>query len=169
MNPPRRLEELLADFTTSVLDRPRAIEDAIERHHWASKFLKHLEERDLEDEVTAFKFLVFTQPLLTKDKKQKRRVARRIVSACGQLFLESDSADQLCLSNQEMFEALSEASERIRSAPESDQAVINDDVIELVMRVRGDPDVWVNGVEPKFMRFLAQQPRTTLACILSIL
>ncbi len=156
MNPPRRLEGLLADFTSSVLDKPKSIEDAIEKHHWASKFLKHLEERDL-DEVTAFKFLVLTQPLLTRDKKQKQEVSRRIVSACGQLFLESDSADQLCLSNPVMAEALRKASERVRSTPESDQAVISDDVIELVLRARGDPDVWLNGVEPKFMRFLAHE------------
>ncbi len=53
--------------------------------------------------------------------------------------------------------------------PQSSDAEL-DRALDLVLRARRDPDVWENGVGPKFSKFAKEQPRgAALACLLSIL
>ncbi len=175
MTSPRSLEELLSQVGKSV----RHPDESISSHPWAKRFTDHLEARDMTDELAAFKFLVYTQPIASlweddnqKKKKKKRPVAsvakaREVLEGCHDLFLDEGAPEQICLSNPELRERLREACKRLKA--DSGREPGEEDV-SLLFRARRDPDVWQEGAEKRLARFLSQQPHQgPLACLLSIL
>ena len=152
--PPRSLEELLSHFDhIAGCDK---VDASIAADAWASRFMDHLAKRGLDDEITALRFLVATQPFHAKGKKKKD--LSKLFKAVVKEFFSSESSSTLVLSNERLFEAFKEDV----SAEEQEK---------LVAKARSDPDVWQNGLEPKFMAFLSKQDgkASTMACILSIL
>lgn len=176
MSQPHSLEELLREFNHVSIRPDTDVEALIESKMWPRKFREYLLKRDLADLDLALKFLVLTQPLAaraasepnnngksrSKTRSKKDFFDRTVVLAKMSAYFDEESEDQLSLSNAQLFEALCEASSRLSRGGE----VVERDV-SLVSKARQDPDVWVNGLEPKFMKFIEQT--STVACILSIL
>jgi hypothetical protein len=71
---------------------------------------------------------------------------------------------QVCLSNTRLFEEISLAGKRITGG-----SVMTDKDADLLLKARSDLDVFQNGLEPQFMKFMSQAKTSTMACILSIL
>ena len=83
------------------------------------------------------------------------------------LFFDEDSAEELCLSNVTLFEALCASAAALRADA---AAEVSDRDLKNILRARKDVGVWQKGLEPKFMKFAASvQPSSPIACLLSIL
>ena len=169
---PRSLEELLSDFKSSnTID----VDTAIESNIWARQFKQHLEKRDLQDEVNALRFLILTQPFVarmgevnnngsSKKSSKIKTEMKEIFLKAAELFFCEDSECQLVLSNDRLFQAFVEASQAVKEG-----GSLTNQHIGLVDKARNDPDVWQNGLEPKFIKFLSQTSKGAVACLLSIL
>ncbi len=96
------------------------------------------------------------------------------VNAVGHFFGE-DAPCQVSLSNPRLAEALLEASSSKLNWSSSSVAaadVVSHADLNLLSRARTDPDVWADGLETKYGRFLAEEAEKVaapVACILSIL
>ena len=176
MSQPHSLEELLREFNHTVIRPDTDLEAVIDSKMWPRKFREYLLKRDLVDLELAFRFLVLTQPLVarselnnngksrgkTRSTKNKKEWDTTVILARMSLYFSEESEEQLSLSNAQLFDALCETSGRLAAG-----GAANDRDLGLVAKAREDPDVWVNGLEPKFMKFIEQT--STVACILSIL
>lgn len=176
MSQPHSLDELLRDFKSLRVTIDTDVETQIESQFWARKFRDYLLERDLTDTWIAFKFLVLTTPFHVKcnkqinnnNQKKSKALSKDLLQnfvKVGEIFFNEESEDQLSLANTALFEALWSSSERIRNGGN-----LTDQDISLILKAREDLEVWQNGVEPKFMKFLATSNEgTTISCLLSIL
>jgi len=176
MSPPKSLDDLLREFDSLQISSPSdraAIDKAIEANKWAKKFRdEHLRRRDGME--TALRFLVATQPFSAnsaeaksnpkKEKKLKKEMADIYVLATKEFFSEDN--DQVCMSNQVLFNEISSAGKRMASG-----GAMTEKDCSLLLKARSDLDVTSNGLEPLFMKFMAKCPTqpSAVACILSIL
>lgn len=191
--PPRTLNELLEDFNSynsSSNNRPTTdnnscadVDTAITNHIWARRFRDYLRKRDLEDEETALKFLIATQPLKVKSdqaqklnnntKKQKviLKDMEDVYFETVRQFFKEESETVLCLANATHFAKICERSEQLERETTTKKEGLKDEDIDLLLRARDDMDVWQNGVEPTYMKFLASAGSAVspMACLLSIL
>jgi len=180
-SPPHNLEELLYEMCVKDDITSATVDHVIENYPWSSKFTQYLRARNLSDDETILRFLVLIQPLkncanfnnnhaqILGHSKIHRGLSesdrKRLFVDIFDNFLSEESEDVLPLSNQALWGDLLATRNSIKSGlPVSLQSIM-----EIVL-VRKDPGVWDEGIEPAYMRFLAQVPPPTLsACILSIL
>ncbi len=164
MSPPRTLDELLGDFASV---RPDAdLDTVIAANPWAQRFKDFLDKRNLKGKVIALKFLILTQPLEAQSHSATN--SRLLFVRAGALFFAEDSAMQLSLSNEVLFEEVSASTSRARRNP---AARLTSQDLENMLEARRDVNVRLNGLDKKFSRFLAQQTElpSPVACLLSIL
>eukprot|EP00095_Tigriopus_kingsejongensis_P003012 maker-scaffold170_size291898-snap-gene-1.39 protein:Tk03012 transcript:maker-scaffold170_size291898-snap-gene-1.39-mRNA-1 annotation:"hypothetical protein" len=170
MSQPHSLEELLKDFRNLKVTPDTQVERIIESKYWAKRFRDYLVARDLSDTRIAFEFLILTNPFQVKSesnnnlKKPSKDLQHNFIKV-AEVFFDEESENQLSLANAKLFDALWSASERIRNGGR-----MTDKDISLILKAREDQEIWQNGVEPKFIKFLSSVDDTTpLACLLSIL
>ena len=193
-HPPRTLNELLDDFSIPTTDTGHDVDAAIANNMWARRFRDYLRKRDLEDEENAFKFLITTQPLKRKSEQatqkgknnnnttaaasaRKQRVRQDMEDVYFHTvreFFDEESETVVCLANATHFSKICERAAELEQQQQQrsnnkKETSLKDEDIELLLRARDDMDVWQNGVEPTFMKFLAQAGMSPMACLLSIL
>ena len=142
------------------------------KHNWTKQFRDYLRKRNLSDDETTLHFLVVTQAVLVLDnkiasakgnKKHKyRQDQETIFNKAVKRFFSEESEDLLSLSNQKLFESLSETSR-------SDSKSVTDEQLGHLKKARQDSSVWAEGLEPTFLAFLKQTSPSAIACLLSIL
>ncbi len=151
----------------NLVDPSRDLDDAVAKCFWAEQFQRYLAKRNLHDDVAALRFLLFTQPI--SDNNNKRRLKSSngdadSLKAAAEHFFGPDSTCQVCLSNPELAESI---------LAEAAKSPVDVSALRaLLARARADPEVWQAGLEPRFMRFLADESENTVApvaCILSII
>ncbi len=161
MSIPRSLEELIGECGVK---KGFDVESAIERHSWASKFLSDLNQRRLDDEITALKFLVLTKSLDEANNNAKRYNSELFLEA-GRRFFHEDSETIICLNNDKLFEKISEAVRRVKG----EITEVTSEDITLMAKAREDFNLTINGLEPLYLSFVKRQPTSGIACLLSIL
>ncbi|XP_059093907.1 uncharacterized protein LOC131888958 isoform X2 [Tigriopus californicus] len=173
MAQPRTLEELLRDFSSTKIAKETDLNQVVESKVWSHKFREHLRKNTMTDEETLLKFLVLTQPLqanhdICLNKKRKPCLSKKeteiLVKRAVMEFFSENSEEQLCLSNQDLFQSLFESSKRLARGGK-----VHKDDLTLLLTARTDLDVWYDGLEPEFMRFIQRIGPSAIACILSIL
>eukprot|EP00095_Tigriopus_kingsejongensis_P004015 maker-scaffold5_size1054832-snap-gene-0.11 protein:Tk04015 transcript:maker-scaffold5_size1054832-snap-gene-0.11-mRNA-1 annotation:"btb poz domain-containing protein 2-like" len=174
MAQPRTLDELLRDFSGAKITRETNLNHLIESKVWSHKFVEHLRRSGMSDEETMLKFLILTQPIqasydLGGSNRKKKALPRRDIEVAAKRavieFFSEASEDMLSLSNNDLFQGLFECSKRLAKG----QSIKEDD-ISLILSARTDLDVWYDGLEPTFMRFIQKAgPPSAIACLLSIL
>lgn len=170
MTIPRNLTELLEDL--DEID-PENLDKTIEEHTWCKQFREYLKSRDLSEDEITLKFLVLTQALVNLDQKLKdsklsrpkrtgmRQEQEAIFKKAVTKFFAEESEEQVALSNQTLYNALAGADLSAKS--------VTDQQLEYLRKAREDSSVWMEGLEPTFLRFLKQASPSVLACLLSIL
>jgi len=178
--PPHNLEDLLYEMQIKADVTSSSVDTLIESNHWAKMFRQYLKERKLSDDENIFRFLVLIHPLklhpinnnqtqiLGQNKILKPlspEETQRLFTDIFQTFLSEDSDNVLPLSNQALWaDLLATHSSLQKKVPVSNES------LNEILKVRKDPGIWDDGIEPSYMRFLKQAPPPTLAaCILSIL
>ena len=128
-----------------------------------------------------YRFLVLIQPLkicsninnnqppiLGHDKLHKtisEADKKRLFSDIFQTFLSEDSESMLPLSNQALWADLQATYNALQN-----KTSVTNEALNQILQVRRDANIWDEGLEPSYIRFLKQTPPPTLAaCILSIL
>lgn len=97
-----------------------------------------------------------------KLKAEQRQVFYHIMVT----FFAEDSEEQIALSNQKLFELLSSYSENA-----GNERNLTEEMLNHLKRAQKDSNVWSEGLEPTYVKFLKQTNTSTnpIACLLSIL
>jgi len=179
--PPHTLEDLLYELQVKNEISSSGIDTVIESNNWAKMFRQYLKDRKLDDDVHILRFLVLIQPLkicsninnnqppiLGHDKLHKtisEADKKRLFSDIFQTFLSEDSESMLPLSNQALWADLQATYNALQN-----KTSVTNEALNQILQVRRDANIWDEGLEPSYIRFLKQTPPPTLAaCILSIL
>jgi len=165
--PPHTLNELLS--SVQIEDDPTFHDLQLEltRNVWLSRFYEFLNKRDLEEEETALKFLIFTQPLQNQFSKRKTfgksdQDRRRLFSTVCHYFL----SENVCISldNEALFNDLMATLNSIKAGLK-----VSDESLLELLKARKDPLVWDEGLEPMYIKFVQQTNMSQVACLLSLL
>ena len=98
-------------------------------------------------------------------KKMPEETQKRFFIEIFETFLSEESENHLPLTNQALWGEL-----RTTYTSLKEKKSVSSQSISTLLRVRRDPGVWDDGLEPAYARFVKQVPPPTLAaCILSIL
>ena len=98
-------------------------------------------------------------------KKMPEETQKRFFIEIFETFLSEESENHLPLTNQALWGEL-----RATYTGLKEKKSVSSQSISALLRVRRDPGVWDDGLEPAYARFVKQVPPPTLAaCILSIL
>lgn len=155
------------------------MEVSIKNNYWTRRFKDYLERRELNDEVTALKFLILTQPMCQNKKIKKKNSRskniseqnlREIFVQAGKSFFSKNGKNQLCLGNRLLFNAIRETTDKLVDNANADW---HKEYLDLMLMARKDLNVLENGLEPLFIKFMSTQDVTSgstiAACLLSIL
>ncbi len=164
MAPPHSLNEMLGQMRLSAASG-EAVDAAIEGNPWARKFRDFLARRDKNGgRVAALRFLVLTHSL---DEGKKNKTFADVFVEAGRLFFSEESDPPVNLSNSVLFDSISEALARVERAG-VDTVKAQD--LDNLRKARRDINIRQNGLDPHFVRFIAQEGHSSpMACLLSIL
>lgn len=156
---PRSLENLIRN---TVKDDPNpnleTLSTTINDNFWTQKFNNYLKARGMEDGMNSLRFLLALQILETsKDLKKKHKN-----SLFSQILREFFEDNPLPLSNSKLFDKVAEIPTENEFSEEN---------LALLIRVKNDPSIWHEGLEPVYLKFLSslQPQNAVIACLLSIL
>ena len=166
MSQPRSLEELLKHFNEISVD---TVDSGIDSNIHSKGFKDFLSRRDMTTELHCLEFLILTQSLAKENnnnnsKTKKDSQKTEVIRLCQNYFCD-DGERPIYLNNAELYEAILEMYERLKEQG----AKLTAKDTELIMKARNDFNVWENGVEPQYMKFLSTTNRSAIACLLSIL